>query len=229
MDGETISAESRQPIEPKKRPRVRLWFVATVLGLAAFYAWLLWPSSESGIDAFTLSREDGKSRFYPTTYSKMQMPPHLTLYQRAFWTWMEYQRRHGKRNPATFSFPASPVTPCSIHGLLNQCMEVTGTRYLIAVEIGGGVDFGNTNTLSGAQWVAAFEHAIETSDSVMCYDYAKKQNFQDTLLLIRERPGLVKVVPRSKLAEYQKAGLVRANEEKSENRNSNSERSPKSE
>jgi hypothetical protein len=39
---------------------------------------------------------------------------------------------------------------------------------------------------------------------------AKKRNFQDTLLLIRENPRLVKVVPRSKLADYQKAGLVKA-------------------
>jgi hypothetical protein len=211
-----MSTESHPPGEAKKPAVVRLWFVATVLGLAALYAWLVWPSSELGIDVFTLSREDGKSRFYATTYSKMQRPPHLRLYQRVVWTWMEYQRRHGKRNPAAFSFPASPVGPCSIHGLLNQCMEVTGTRYLIAVEIAGAVEFGNTNTLNGTQWVAAFEHAIETNDSVICYDYAKKRNFQDMLLLIRERPGLVKVVPRSKLVDYQKAGLVKADEEKSE-------------
>ena len=41
-----------------------------------------------------------------------------------------------------------------------------------------------------------------------CYDYAKKGTFDDSLLLIRERPGVVKVVPRTKLAEYQAAGLV---------------------
>jgi hypothetical protein len=93
--------------------------------------------------------------------------------------------------------------------MLSQCMEVTGTRYLIAVEVGGAVEFGSTNALNGAQWVEAFEHAIETSDPVVCYDYVKKRNFQDTLLLIRERPRVVEVVPRSKLAEYQKAGLVK--------------------
>jgi hypothetical protein len=70
--------------------------------------------------------------------------------------------------------------------------------------------FGSTNALNGAQWVAAFEHAVETSNPVVCYDYAKKRNFQDSLLLIRERLGVVKVVPRTKLAEYQKAGLVKA-------------------
>ena len=189
---------------------IRPWFVAAVLGIAAFVAWLAWPSSESGIDPFTLSHADGRSRFYTTTYSKMQTSPNLPLRQRLFWAWRQYQQRYGKRNPAAYSFPASPVRTCSIGGLLNQCMEVTGTRYLIAVEIAGAVEFGSTNALNGAQWVAAFEHAIETSDAVICYDYAKKRNFQDTLLLIRERPRLVKIVPRSKLAEYQQAGLVKA-------------------
>jgi len=80
---------------------------------------------------------------------------------------------------------------------------------MIAVEIAGAVEFGSTNSLNGAQWVAAFEHAVETSGPVVCYDYAKKRNFQDTLLLIRETPGVVKVLPRSKLAEYRKAGLVK--------------------
>ena len=30
-----------------------------------------------------------------------------------------------------------------------------------------------------------------------------------TLLLIREAPGVVKVVPRTKLADYQKVGLIK--------------------
>ena len=193
----------------KKQAAVRLWFVATVLGLAAFIVLLFWPS-ESGSDPFELSRADGRSRFYATTYAKAQAPPNLALSQRLFWVLTQYQRCYGKRNPAAYSFPASPVQLCSIGGLLNQCMEVTGTRYLIAVEIAGAVEFGSTNALNGAQWVAAFEQAIETSNPVVCYDYVKKRNFQDILLLIRERPGVVKVVPRSKLAEYQKAGLVKA-------------------
>ena len=210
-----LRAMSTEPPPPtpesgsKKQAALRLWLVAAVLGLAVFIALLAWPS-ESGIDAFALSGADGRPRFYATTYAKTQAPPNLTLLQRLFWAWEQYQRRHGKRNPAAWSFPASPVQLCSIDGLLNQCMEVTGTRYLIAVEVAGAVEFGSTNALKGAQWVAAFEHAIETSDPVVCYDYVKKRNFQDTLLLIRERPGVVKVVPRTKLAEYQKAGLVKA-------------------
>jgi hypothetical protein len=125
--------------------------------------------------------------------------------------WGNFQARHGKRRLIGMSFPATPVRLCAIQGLLNQCMEVTGTRYLIAVEIGGAVEFGHTNVLNGAQWAAAFENAVQSSKSVMCYDYSNKDDFVDSVLFIREKPGLVKVVPRSKLAAYQEAGLVDAN------------------
>ena len=118
-------------------------------------------------------------------------------------------QRYAPPNPAAYTVAARPVQCSSIFDLVNQCMQLTGTQYLIAVEIAGGVEFGSTNALNGAQWVAAFERAIETSGPVVCYDYAKKRNFQDTLLLIREPPGVVKVLPRSKLAEYRKAGLVK--------------------
>ncbi len=193
----------------KKRRAVRAWFVAAVLCWAALFAWCAWPTGPES-DPYDLSRSDGKSRFYSTAYPKIQRPANLTLPQRLLWEWGQYRKRHGKRNPAAYSFPASQVQLCGIQSLLNQCMELSGTRYLIAVEIAGVVEFGSTNALNGAQWVAAVEHAIETSGPVVCYDFAKKRNFKDTLLLIHERAGLVKVVPRSKLTEYQKAGLVKA-------------------
>ena len=202
-----LTASAPEP-RSKRRPALRPLFLATVLGLAAFIGLLFWPS-RSQIGPVELSREDGRSRFCRTTYLKTQPPPNLTLPQQLFWRWAQFKRR-SKPNPAAYTFPACPVQPCSIDGLLNQCMEVSGTRYLIAVEIGGAVEFGHTNALNGAQWVAAFERAIETSGPVVCYDWTKKRNFQDTLLLIREKPHLVKVVPRSKLAEYQKLGLVKA-------------------
>lgn len=204
----TDSAVPPDESAPKKRAVIRPWFVATVLCLAAVFAWAVWPSGPES-NPYDLSRADGKSRFWATTYPRMQRPTNLTLAQRLAWEWMQYQNRHGKRNPTRYSFPASPVQLCSIQGLLDQCMEVTGTQYLVAVEIAGAVEFGSTNTLNGAQWVAAFEHAIEASGPVVCYDFAKKRNFQDTLLLIRDTPGKVKVVPRTKLADYQKAGLVK--------------------
>ncbi len=87
-------------------------------------------------------------------------------------------------------------------------MEVSGTQYLIGIEIAGSVQFGNATPLNGVQWITAFEHTLQTNGPVLCYDFGKKRNFQDTLLLIRDKPRLVKVVPRSKLAAYKQAGLV---------------------
>ena len=88
-------------------------------------------------------------------------------------------------------------------------MEVSGTKYFIAIEVAGAVEFGHTNVLNGAQWVVAFERAIETSKPMVCYDYATKRNFEDTLVLIREKPTIVKIVPRTKIPDYQKAGLLK--------------------
>lgn len=195
---------------PRKSTVVWPWFVTAVLCLAALFAWLAWPTEPEGIP-YDLSRADGRSRFYVTTFPKAERPANLTLLQRLEWEWVQHRQRYGKRRLAAFSFPARPAQLCGIQGLLNQCMDVSGTQYLIAVEtLAGMVKFGNTNVLNGSQWVAAFEHTIETSGPVECYDFAQKRTFQDTLLLIREKPGLVKVVPRSKLAEYQQAGLVKA-------------------
>lgn len=183
-------------------------FIITA-SLAVLFGWLFWPSAPE-IGAHELSRADGKPRFDVTKYPRVERPANLSLPQRIAWEWAQYKWRHRKRNPATYSFPATPVQPCSIHGLLNQCMEVSGTRYYIAVEIAGGIDFGHTNVLNGAQWIAGIEKALESSTNAICYDYAKKRNFVDGLVLIRERRGVVKVLPRTKLADYERAGLCKA-------------------
>jgi hypothetical protein len=193
----------------KKRPAVRLWIVAAALFMAALILWLAWPSNLQS-DPYDLSRADGRSRFWATTYSKAEPQANLSARQRLIWKWMQYKRRHAKPNPAAYTFHATPIQHDSYQGLLNQVMEVTGTQYLIAVEISGALDFGHRNALNGTQWAAAIEHTIETSQPVICYDYAKKRNFEDTLLLIRDEPGVVKIVPRAKLADYQKAGLVKS-------------------
>ena len=194
---------------PKKRRLfLRPVFLVIVLAFAVFFGWLLWPVGPQ-ISPYDLSRQDGKSRFFATKLQEFSPGPNLNFTQRLYWKWVMFTRTHGKRNPAAYTFSASQFRPCSISGLLTQCMQVTGTRYLIAVEISGPVFFGTTNALSGAQWVAAFEQAIQDSGPVICYDYATKTNFEDELLLIRERRDLVKIVPRTKLKDYQKAGLVK--------------------
>jgi hypothetical protein len=55
----------------------------------------------------------------------------------------------------------------------------------------------------------AFEAALQTNQPD-CFDYVAKRSRPENLLLIREKPGVVKVVPPSRLADYQKAGLVSA-------------------
>lgn len=204
----TISQISPGP--SRKRLAVRPWFLLLVLGAAALIAWSAWPSaSSSGISSIDLSRADGKPRFEATSYPNTDISK-LTFGQRLFWTWMDYKRRHNP-NPKATLFPPCPVQLCSIQGLLNQCMVTSGTKYLIAVEVlGGTVNFGHTNKLNGVQWVSAFEQAL-TNQPIWFYDYANKRGFNDSLLLIRERKDLVKIVPRSKLSDYQAAGLVKAN------------------
>src|SRR5664279_2317388 len=154
----------------RKQPALRPLLLAAVLGLAAFIGLLFWPSDPEN-SPYDLRNADGKPRFYATTFSEMQMPPNLFLHQRLYWSWLQYKRRHGKRHPASYSFPAREIQRWQIAELLNLCMEVSGTRYLIAVEIAGQVEVGSTNALNGAQWVVACEHAIETSKPVICYDW----------------------------------------------------------
>jgi len=190
----------------KQRWGSRPLLLVVLFGVAVVVGWLIWSYLSPQPDAYELSRADGRPRFHATTSPKYEPPRDLSILERLAWHW---RQRRSKRLPVSHSFPPSPVQLCSLDGLLSQCMEVSGTQYLIAVEIAGGVEFGHTNTLNGTQWVAAFEHTIETSGPILCYDYAAKRSFEDTLLLIREKPDLVKVVPRTKLTEYERAGLVK--------------------
>lgn len=194
-------------VAPRRR-KLRPFVLFSVLALAVLCGWAFWPAGPQA-SPYDLSRADGKPRFFRTDCFKVVMPPNFPLLQRLHWNWQEYRRRHGKPNLATYSFPPFSNQLFSIQGMLNQCTEVSGTRYLIAVEIAGTVNFGSTNTLSGSKWTAAVEHTLETTDKVLCYDYARTRNFQDSLLLIRESPGEVKIVPRTKLAAYQSAGLIK--------------------
>lgn len=151
---------------------------------------------------------DGQPAFVETTYPTMGVNDGAGPLQRLWVSYLNWRMRHGKKNPGNYSFGGTPAAPCSIHGLLNQCMTVTGTRYLMAKEVSAGsVNFGHSNTLNGAQWVAAFEAALQTNRP-QHFDYTSKTMRQENLLFIREKAGLVKVVPPSRLADYQKAGLV---------------------
>ena len=167
---------------------------------------LRWESQAPEKSSFSAS--DPTPRYLETTYPIAGLPPNPTLRDRFFVDVQNFMIRHGRKNPGAWTFSATPVRRCSIHGLLNQCMQVTGTRYLIDPEAAcGSVEFGHTNSLTGAQWVATFEGALQTNQPE-CLDLVTHHLYRTNLVLIRERPGLVKVISQKRLAEFQRAGLV---------------------
>jgi hypothetical protein len=141
---------------------------------------------------------DGRPAFLTTEDASIQVPPNASLKQRLLITYQKLQHKWGKKNPTAYTFPASPQpVGCLVEGLLDQCMRVKGTRYLIAREVlGTSVDFGFTNTLNGFQFVAAFEQTLRDNG----------------LLLLTNKPGVVKIIPKNKLEDYRNAGLVKSNE-----------------
>ena len=114
----------------------------------------------------------------------------------------------GLNAPATdstaTSFPASPTRGCSISGLLNQCMAMTGYHYLIDKDVSAGsVQFGNSETLNGLQWAAAFENALQTGRPEW-WDSTRKVMRRENLVLIKfPKKKIVLVLPREKAAKYQ--------------------------
>jgi len=107
-------------------------------------------------------------------------------------------------NPATFSFPITPVERCSISGLLDQCMQVSGNRYLVDKEVAaGGVKFGCPKVMNGEEWIAAFENALQTNTPEW-WDATLKTQRQENLILIRyPKQKIVLVLPKDKAAKYQ--------------------------
>ncbi len=97
------------------------------------------------------------------TMPQFGVPANAPFKDRVFVWLMRVHQRYGKPRPAAHSFSPSATNRCSIHGLLNQCMEVSGVRFVIAQDVAAGsVQFGHTNTLNGAQWVKAFTDALQT-------------------------------------------------------------------
>ncbi len=118
----------------------------------------------------------------------------------------KFQQRYCQRHPQplAFSFPACPVSRCSIHGLLNQCMEVSGVSYLIPKDVAAGtVQFGHTNVLNGGQWVAAFTEAL-TNGQPEWWDSRAKGFRKGNLILVTNGPRTVMVLSQEFVHEFQK-------------------------
>jgi hypothetical protein len=131
-------------------------------------------------------------------------PPNASVFTRArYFIFFDLPQKFRGKNSSTWSFGASPKTGCSIQGLLNQCDSVCGTRYLMPLSVAVGiVQFGNTNTLNGPQWVAAFESALQTGD-VQIFDQQTKRTHADHLALLRfPAQKTVVVLPESDAADF---------------------------
>jgi RNA polymerase sigma factor (sigma-70 family) len=119
-------------------------------------------------------------------------------------TWMDGMMTNSFGHPLNSSFPISPVQRCSISGLLDQCMELSGWRYLIDKEVAAGsVKFGNAKVLNGEEWLTAFENALQTNTPEW-WDAKLKRQRQENLVLIRyPKQKIILVLPKDKAGKYQ--------------------------
>ena len=205
----TDKASPTAQIPRLKHPRQnRRWLMVGVIGLVIGGSiWRLFFFNLWDTDDWKPPIWDGKPHLVETAYRRSELPRDAGIGQRLSAAYLDLKARYSRRNPAAWSMNA---TPTRLHGvsMLNQCMELSGTRYLVAHEAWGGmVQFGHSN-LNGAQWVAAFELALQTNRPE-CYHPASNM-WAENLLFIREKAGVVKVIPPSRLSDYQKAGLVDA-------------------
>lgn len=167
--------------------------------LALVLAVALWTSIP-GPDAL-FARDP---RFVVTSSPSIGVPRSATSAQRAFIWWLQVQRRFGRPHPQNYSFPATPKRGCSIYGLLSQCMEVTGVRYVVAKDVAAGsVEFGSTNTLNGAQWAKAFTEALE-SGRPEWWDSQTKAFRKENLILVTNGARTVLVLPKEMAHEFQR-------------------------
>jgi RNA polymerase sigma factor (sigma-70 family) len=131
--------------------------------------------------------------FWATSYPKISGSPEvIQLMTNIF----------GHQLDSTLS--ASPVQLCSISGLLNQCMEISGWHYLIDKNVAAGsVKFGSQKEMTGKEWVAAFENVLQTGTPEW-WDAKKKGFRKENLVLIRyPNQKIVLVLPKDKAAKYQ--------------------------
>jgi hypothetical protein len=194
------------------RPRHRRWLLASALGLVIVMSvWRLLFFNLWDSDEFKPPPSwNGTPAFVATAFTEHAPPPNAGLGLRLTYALENFRRKHSGKGSRvrTYVFPTHTNALHATSALLTTCMEIVGTRYLIAREV-EYVEFGHTNTLAGTQWVSAVEKTLQ-SNLVQCYHPSSNGLWSEKLLLVREKSGVVKVLPPSRLADYQKAGLVDA-------------------
>jgi hypothetical protein len=186
----------------KNRPLVRTWLIGALVLALGLMALVLTPVPHRNLPVLP------DSRFVMTTLARMGLPPNAALKDRAF-VWLfgflqKFRQRHPQ--PLAHSFPATPTNRCSVHGLLNQCMEVSGVCYIIPrVVAAGTVQFGHTNVLNGVQWVAAFTEALQNGQPEW-WDPKIKGFRKENLIFLTNGPRAVLVLPPEMVHEFQRQG-----------------------
>ena len=145
------------------------------------------------------------SRFVMTSYPRIGLPLNSSIKDRVIiWCFRQVQKfREAHPRPLAYSFPAGPDARCSIHGLLNQCMEINGVTYMIPRDVAAGsVFFGHSNVLYGAQWVSAFTDALKTNQ-LEWWDSKTKKFRRENLILLTNGPRAVLVLPSEMAEEFQ--------------------------
>jgi hypothetical protein len=180
---------------------LRRWIFAALLFtalIAAAFLMIILPRSAKNLPF------SNDPRFFATAPPTIVHPPNATLAQWIFNSWFDFNQRFRKPNPSAYTFSAHGTNICSISGLLNQCMEVTGIRYVIAKDVASGsVQFGSPTPLNGTQWVLAFTDALQNGKP-QWWDSQTKSFRTENLLLITNDAKTVLVLPKAMVQEFQK-------------------------
>jgi hypothetical protein len=168
--------------------------LAALLGLIIVWGTRILDSNFAEFSSVDSLPNDGRPAFVTTrAYAKQNVPGKRALQELLLSALFKLREWISQNNAAAALFVPSQIHACSVQALLNDCMQTTGKRYLIAREALVVMYFGHTNTLIGPQWVAAVEQALR----------------DDGFLLLSDKTGVVKVLPKIKFDDYRKAGLVK--------------------
>ncbi len=130
------------------------------------------------------------------------IPGNLTLFQAIRGKYCELQRRYFP-NPSRYTFTSISTNRCSVHGLLNQCMEIGGRQYYIEKNVAAGaVVFGFSNVLSGGQWINAFEAALQ-KDKPEWWDPRINGFRRENLVLLRSGRRVTLVLSEATAREFE--------------------------
>lgn len=129
----------------------------------------------------------------------------------AFMSWEE-DREFRHPQPKHWGFPAAPFGNASLMGLLNQCMGPSGQRYFMSPGVSAGmVQFGHTNTLDGAQWVAAVEAALQSPTTQTLNPKTHRMDTGGLVLIHFPEQRAVLVLTPTEAAEFRRtnsAGII---------------------